>query len=242
MHKFSLPSSLVERVAAIRGKEHVFEALNPETTALLVVDLQNYFMAPGQLCEVPMARQIVPSVNRLAHGLRQAGGRVIWICNGTDGARDWTVMHERLMVPARRDIRYQAMDRDGYGRQLWSLLDARPEDLHITKTRFSAFIGGSSPLDSILRANGIELLLVCGTTTDVCCESTARDAMMLNYEVVMVSDANAAFTDEIHAAALCAFYANFGDVLTVDECLRALAGGPSVTIKTQKWDKATGSP
>ena len=58
----------------------------------------------------------------------------------------------------------------------------------------------------------------------------------------MVSDANAAFTDEIHAAALCAFYANFGDVLTVDECLRALAGGPSVTIKTQKWDKATGSP
>ena len=64
MHKFSLPSSLVERVAAIRGKEHVFEALNPETTALLVVDLQNYFMAPGQLCEVPMARQIVPSVNR----------------------------------------------------------------------------------------------------------------------------------------------------------------------------------
>ena len=227
MHKFSLPSSLVERVAAIRGKEHVFEVLNPETTALLVVDLQNYFMAPGQLCEVPMARQIVPSVNRLAHGLRQAGGRVIWICNGTDGARDWTVMHERLMVPARRDIRYQAMDRDGYGRQLWSLLDARPEDLHITKTRFSAFIDGSSPLDSILRANGIESLLVCGTTTDVCCESTARDAMMLNYEVVMVSDANAAFTDEIHAAALCAFYANFGDVLTVGESLCALAGGPS---------------
>jgi ureidoacrylate peracid hydrolase len=235
MHKFSLPSSLIERVSAIRGKEHVFSVLNPETTALLVIDLQNYFMAPGQQCEVPMARQIVPSVNRLAHGLRQAGGRVIWICNGTDGARDWTVMHERLMIPARRDIRYQAMDKDGYGRQLWSLLDVRPEDLHVTKTRFSAFIGGSSTFDSLLRARDINSLLICGTTTDVCCESTARDAMMLNYQVVMVSDANAAFTDEIHAAALCAFYANFGDVLTVDECLFALAGGPSVTIKTQAW-------
>jgi len=231
MHTFSLPSALVERVSAIRGKKHVFDVLNPESTALLVVDLQNYFMAPGQLCEVPMAREIVPSVNRLASGLRQAGGRVIWISNGTDDARDWTVMHERLMVPARRDTRYQAMDKDGYGRRLWSLLDVRPEDLHVTKTRYSAFIGGSSNLASLLQTHGINSLLVCGTTTDVCCESTARDAMMLNYQVVMVSDANAAFTDEIHAAALCAFYASFGDVLTVDESLRALSRELSVPMQ-----------
>ena len=227
MHEFSLPAALVDRVTAIRGKAHVFDALSPKTTALVVVDLQNYFMAPGQLCEVPMAREIVPTVNRLASGVRQAGGRVIWICNGTDDARDWTVMHERLMIPARRDIRYSAMDQDGYGRQLWRLLDVLPEDMHVTKTRFSAFIGGSSNLDSLLREHAIDTLLVCGTTTDVCCESTARDAMMLNYKVVMVSDANAAFTDEIHAAALCAFYANFGDVLTADETLASLAKGQS---------------
>jgi ureidoacrylate peracid hydrolase len=231
MHRFSLPSSLVERVSAIRGKAHVFDVLDPKTTALLVIDLQNYFMAPGQQCEVPMARQIVPSVNRLARGLRAAGGRVIWIRNGTDDARDWTVMHERLMVPARRDIRYLAMDKDGYGRQLWSLLDVLPGDWHVTKTRFSAFIAGSSTLDTLLRAKGITSLLISGTTTDVCCESTARDAMMLNYEVVMVSDANAAFTDEIHAAALHAFYANFGDVLTVDESLAALAADRSVPVQ-----------
>jgi ureidoacrylate peracid hydrolase len=123
------------------------------------------------------------------------------------------------------------MDKDGYGRQLWSLLDVLPGDWHVTKTRFSAFITGSSTLDTLLRAQGITSLLISGTTTDVCCESTARDAMMLNYEVVMVSDANAAFTDEIHAAALHAFYANFGDVLTVDESLAALAADRSVPVQ-----------
>ena len=81
----------------------------------------------------------------------------------------------------------------------------------------SAFIAGSSDIDEKLKSRGIETLLITGTATNVCCESTARDAMMLDYRVIMVSDANAASTDEEHAATLNNFILFFGDVMTADE-------------------------
>jgi ureidoacrylate peracid hydrolase len=136
------------------------------------------------------------------------------------------------MTPSRRELRYKAMDKGGFGLQLWEGLEVHPDDANITKTRYSAFIGGSSTVEAFLRKKGIDTLLISGTTTDVCCESTARDAMMLNYKVVMVSDANAAFTDEIHAAALCAYYASFGDVLTASETMAALAVGAANRTET----------
>lgn len=223
MHKFQLSPAAIARSIAIRGKAHVLDVIDPAKTALLVIDMQNYFMAPGEQCEVPMAREIVPTVNRLANGVRIAGGHIIWIRNGTDNARDWTVMHNVLMTPSRRELRYKAMDKGGFGLQLWDGLEVHPGDTHVTKTRYSAFIDGSSNIAALLRGKGIDTLLISGTTTDVCCESTARDAMMLNYKVVMVSDATASFTDEIHTAALSAFYASFGDVLTASETIAALA-------------------
>ena len=62
-----------------------------------------------------------------------------------------------------------------------------------------------------------------GTVTNVCCESTARDAMMLDYRVIMLSDGNASLTDEEHAAALNNFLLFFGDVMTTDEAVARLA-------------------
>lgn len=230
MHKFELSPAAIARSIAIRGKVHVLDVIDPAKTALLVIDMQNYFMAPGEQCEVPMAREIVPTVNQLAKVLRIAGGQVIWIRNGTDNARDWTVMHNVLMTPSRRELRYKAMDKGGFGLQLWEGLEIDPNDMHVTKTRYSAFIDGSSNIRALLREKGVDTVLISGTTTDVCCESTARDAMMLNYKVIMVSDANAAFTDEIHAAALSAFYASFGDVLTASETIASLAAGAKSRI------------
>ena len=74
----------------------------------------------------------------------------------------------------------------------------------------------------VLRGRGIDTLLVTGTVTSVCCESTARDAMMLNFKTIMVTDGNAAMTDEEHNAALTDFYLTFGDVMSTDShrCLR----------------------
>ena len=75
----------------------------------------------------------------------------------------------------------------------------------------------------LLRERGLDTLLVTGTVTNVCCESTARDAMMLNFRTVMITDGNAANTDEDHNAALSNFYLTFGDIMSTDfaiDCLR----------------------
>jgi ureidoacrylate peracid hydrolase len=94
------------------------------------------------------------------------------------------------------------------------------DDLRAQKITYSAFIQGSSDLDAQLRRRGIESLLIAGTATNVCCESNARDAMMLDYRVIMLSDANAANTPEEHVAALNTLALYFADVMTVDEALQ----------------------
>ena len=75
MHKISIPDEIVARVTRTRGKLHAFDTLAGPSTALLVVDLQNVFMLPPYPTEVPVAREIVPNVNRLAKATRDAGGR-----------------------------------------------------------------------------------------------------------------------------------------------------------------------
>ena len=99
----------------------------------------------------------------------------------------------------------------------------KPGDPIVEKKRFSAFIQGSSELDKVLKARGIDHLLVTGTVTGVCCESTARDAMMLNYSVTMVTDGNASYSDEEHNRALTAFYATFGDIRSTDDLIALIA-------------------
>ena len=224
MHDFKLPDSAVALTTAYCGSPHVYARLDGPRTALVVVDMQNYFMAPGEQCEVPQARGIVPNVNRLADVVRGEGGHVVWIQTAATpkSRRSWSVLHDTMMSPARRDVRWTSVDPSGEGFKLWPELDVKPEDACIVKTRFSAFIQGASPLEGHLRERGIDMLLITGTATNVCCESTARDAMMLNFKVAMVSDALATYSDAAHAATLLTFYGIFGDVLTVDEAIAGL--------------------
>ena len=106
---------------------------------------------------------------------------------------------------------------------MYGALESQPADLFVSKTRFSPFVSGSSNLESMLRARRIRNLIVVGTATNMCCESAARDAMMLDYRVVMVADACAARYDEDHLAGLTSFYQSFGDVrLTGDVIDRLL--------------------
>jgi ureidoacrylate peracid hydrolase len=226
MHKLSIPADLVERVKQRAGREHPFDVMDPSKTAFVVVDMQNYFMHPDYQGEVPMAREIVPHVNRMAAAMREAGGHVVWVKNATNDTREsWSVFHDWLMTPDRRDRRYATMDLAHEGHALWPLLDVKPEDAQIVKKRFSAFIQDSSDIAAHLRGRGIDTILVGGTATNVCCESTARDAMMLNFKVVMVHDALATYTDEEHNATLRIFYSIFGDVQTVDQAIGSLERG-----------------
>lgn len=226
MHQVSIPAELTERVTRRAGRAHPFDVMEPAKTALIVIDMQNYFMKPGFLGEVPMARQIVPNVNRLASALRARGAHVVWVKNATNDTREnWSVMHDCLMTPQNRDLRYATMDLAHEGHALWPELDARPEDAQIVKKRFSAFIEGSSDIVPYLRGRGIDTLLIGGTATNICCESSARDAMMLNFKVTMVSDALATYSDAEHNASLMTFYSIFGDVQTADEAIASLDRG-----------------
>jgi ureidoacrylate peracid hydrolase len=226
MHELSLPADLVSRVTERAGRAHPFDVIEPAKTAFVIIDMHNYFMKPGFQGEVPKARAIVPAVNRLAVAVRALGGHVVWIKNATNDSREsWSVFHDWLQTPHRRDCRYASMDLAHEGHALWAELDARPEDAQIVKKRFSAFLPGSSDIVSYLRGRGIDTVLIGGTATNVCCESSARDAMMLNFKVVMVHDVLATYTDEEHNATLRTFYSIFGDVQTLDEVIASLKRG-----------------
>lgn len=215
MHNSHISPEVVARVVKRRGKEHIHDDITPTKTALIVVDMQNAFM-PGPLAHAPceMAAKIIPQINRLAEVVRSTGGVVVWIqtaCTAGDKIT-WSNSH-KIVTHDRALKRFAALERGSEGYALAPEMDARPEDLYVEKHRFSAFIQGSSDLDAILREQGVDTVLITGTVTNVCCESTARDAMMLNYKVVMVSDCNAADNDEEHNASLRAIYLTFGDVM-----------------------------
>jgi ureidoacrylate peracid hydrolase len=226
MHKSAIADDTLERMKTRMGKLHPFDVIDPRKTALLVVDMQNYFVKQGHQSEIPAAREIVPNINRLAAELRRRGGHVVWIRNGTTDTRDnWSNYHDYLQTPERAQRRYDAMDIGADGYEYWHLNDIRPDDAQITKKRYSAFIQGSSNVERHLRDRGIDTVLVTGTATNVCCESTARDAMMLNFKVIMVADGLATHTDAEHNATLSNFYGQFGDVQTVSEVVQALERG-----------------
>jgi ureidoacrylate peracid hydrolase len=220
MHDFKIPDHIVKRVVARRGRAHIHDDLEPSRTALLVVDLQNGFMVEEYAANpVAEAINIVPNVNRLADAVRATGGKVFWIRNTVDKEteKNWSQWYDMSAGdPQRAAKRTAALQKDSPGHQLYADLVVRPQDETVLKYRFSAFIQGSSDLHERLQAQGFDTVIITGTVTGVCCDSTARDAMMLNYKTIMVSDGNAAMTDAEHNASLSAFYSIFGDVMDTD--------------------------
>lgn len=226
MHEFALSQSDRDLIVKRRGRLHAFETLDPSRTALLVVDMQNAFVREDVAhAWVPEAASIVPNINVLAAALRAAGGSVVWIKNTftEESLESWSHFHEQLWAPGRKEKRIAAMSEGTLGHQIYEGLEVQPGDPAVRKTRYSAFIQGSSDLEAILRRRGVDTVLVSGTATNVCCESTARDAMMLNFRTIMVSDANAANSDEAHQASLACFWATFGDVRLTTEVIDLIA-------------------
>lgn len=220
---YGIDPAIIDRVVARRGRLHAYETLEAGKTALVVIDLQNYFMQPGFPSAVDAARDIVPAVNRAAAAVRAKGGTVVWIQTSSNGAEHyWSVMHKHLSTPKGDQARQAGLKEGSEGYALWSELDVKDSDLKVIKRTYSALIHGASPLEAELRGRGIDTVLIGGTVTNVCCESTARDAMMLNFKVVMLDDALAAKRPEAHVATLSSFIENFGDVMSVDEMTERL--------------------
>src|SRR6516225_8261940 len=104
MHKTKLHPDVVSRAIQRRGRLRVFESLNPKRTAHIVVDLQNGFMAPGQVAEIAGARDIVPNVNRISAALRKAGGLVVYVQNTFDAVAvaTWSTFFNHFCTPEQR--------------------------------------------------------------------------------------------------------------------------------------------
>ncbi len=227
MHNSHIPADVIERVTRVRGKRHLFDGIAPARAALVVVDMQNFFLKEGQACETPQARDIVANVNRLAHAARSEGATVVWLqmTQDRDQLQGWSVFYDFVKAGERGLEELDCLSAGHHGHRLWPGLDVDVDDLKVEKRRFSAFIQGSSDLHAILRERGIDMIMVTGTLTNVCSLTTALDAMMLNYKVLMVSDANAALSDDTHNAALATFCELFGDVRTTDEVVALIEEG-----------------
>ena len=117
--------------------------------------------------------------------------------------------------------------------RLWHEFEVHDEDLLVEKTAPSAIFPGRCPLPDRLNARSIDTVLITGTVTNVCCESSARDASTLGYRVIMVADANSARRDEDHNATLYTIYRTFGDVRTTDEVVDLIRGDHQVEPTTQ---------
>jgi ureidoacrylate peracid hydrolase len=223
MHHYVISEGVKARLIERQGKLTSRDTFDAARTALIVVDMQNHFVAPGFPAEVPLSREIVPNINRLARAMRTAGGTVVWIqTTAAGGLEQWSNYHRHMLTPERRQKRLASLDEAAEGFKLYPALEVLPDDLRVEKIKYSAFIAGSSDIDAQLKSRGIDSVLITGTATNVCCESSARDGMMLDYRVTMLSDGNATWTDEEHAATLNSFLLFFGDVMTTDEAIAKL--------------------
>jgi nicotinamidase-related amidase len=187
-----------------RGRRHAFERIEPERTALVVVDMVSFFVEENEYCGASCRTSriwrhvFVPPVARspgscLAMASRRPETRS---SSGPDVAQMYSASGG-LGSPRER---------------LWHEFELSDSDIVVEKTAASAFFPDRSPLPAILQARGIDTVLITGTVTNVCCESSARDASTLGYRVVMVADANAARRDQDHNATLHTIYRSFGDV------------------------------
>jgi ureidoacrylate peracid hydrolase len=223
MHRAGVRQEIVDRVLARRGRYHLFDHIDPRRTALVVIDMQGTFCAPGGPAEVVTARDIVEPINALTAVLRELKVPIMWVLHANTRAgekSDWELFFNYIVAD---DVKAKTLESLAPGRQqVWSGLNVGPNDITVVKNRYSALIPGSSPLERLLRSMSIDTLLVAGTKTNVCCESTARDAMMLDFKVVMVEDCCAALSDDEHRAALENIIQQFGDVMTAEEVVARL--------------------
>ena len=226
MHELNIDPWFVTKAMETRdGRVNAYDTLDARKTALVVVDMQNYFVADGMPGCAPEARTIVININRLAQAMRRAGGTVVWIQTEAlvDDPEDWANRKEATSA-ARWAKRQSLLAKSGAGFPIYDACVVSPEDKIAIKYRYSAFIPYPSELADLLRKNGIDTLLVTGVATSTCCESTARDAAMWGYRTIMVSDGNADHTDALHNHTLGKFLVTFGDVQTTDDLLAKLNG------------------
>lgn len=220
LHCWQIEAREYARQEERRGRRHAFQSLVPGRTALIVIDMVPSFVTQNSYC-----RGIIPNITRLAQTLRDAGGCVAWVVPSAEPAN---ARIEEEFFGTRIVQLHRASGGSGPIRERpWHEFEVTDSDLVVEKRQYSAFFPGSSILLSHLQARGIDTVLITGTVTNICCESSARDAYAVGLRVIMVADANAARRDEDHNATLYNIYRSFGDVRSCQEVLMLIAEASS---------------
>ena len=209
MHRIDLPHWAEERGRALNA----FASLDPGRTALVNIDLQNVFMAPPHIYANPNALELIQPINRLSAALRAAGGHVVWtrqthVADGPCAPPPWQYDLSKASVQAG----VAALQSGAEGHALHPSMQVAPTDLVIDKYRYGALSCPAGALARALEAKAIDMVIITGTLTNCCCESTARELNMAGYKVIFVADATAAVTDAEHNAALLNLRISFADV------------------------------
>jgi nicotinamidase-related amidase len=155
--------------------------VDPERTALIVVDMQNDFVSEGGSLRVPGAGATIPAIAKLLELARESGMRVVYSQDThRDGDPEWEIWPEHA--------------REGtWGWQIVDALAPRPEETVLRKVRYDAFYG--TPLDHLLRLWNVHTLVLCGTVANICVHYTAASAALRWYAVIVAKDAVSALEE-----------------------------------------------
>jgi nicotinamidase-related amidase len=197
--------------------------LDRESAALLVVDLQNQFVEEGAVLEVPQTRDVMPAVKQLLSACRDLRVPVLYTALVHEAPESLPRFYE--LLPLLKGQAYRPETREV---EIHAEVAPQDGEMVVNKAQYSAFEGTnlSSMIEKVGRADaGVDTLIVVGCVTNVCVESTARDAFQKGYRVVVVSDACAAVFPDLHDATLKNVRHGFGRVMTAEEVIDALRHG-----------------
>jgi nicotinamidase-related amidase len=195
-----------------------FFEINPAMCALIVIDMQNAFVAQGSPLETPGARTMIPRLEKLIQFARGHEIPVVWTQSDHRPPFGGLMLRKFPLIQEKRFLWSGQPSFQMYPDMLQP--QPGPREYCIVKHKFDAFFETS--LDAILRYHHVDTVIVTGTATNACCESTARSAFMRDYQVVFPSDANATFDDSMHEATLRNIDLLFGRVLTTEELLEEM--------------------
>ena len=201
----------MKELDGIRSSKKRF-MLNPESTALLVIDVQKFFADPESHAFVPDIPNILPNINGLIRVFRNIEQPVIY-------TRHAYLKEEEIGIMGQwwGD---NIMDSDPLS-ELASEIYPLPHEPVIRKTRYSAFIG--TGLESLLQEKGIDTIVLAGVVTHLCCESTAREAFMKDFLVYTVVDGMASYSDKLHLGSLRGLATGFSIPITTAEVSAAIS-------------------
>lgn len=204
------------------------ERCDPRLAALLVVDVQNDFVSPNGSAgkrgeDVGAALAMMPQLLSLITAARRVGLTIVYIRTTHS---EWTDTPSWIYRSTQRSG--LSTCREGsWGAEFYDGIVPQANERVVIKHRYSAFI--HTDLNTVLKARGIQSVLVCGVATNVCVETTARDAYMFDYYVTVIDDCSAAYDAKLHLATLENIRRHFGLVASSAEIAETWKGLPAIS-------------